>query len=94
MAAFRPFTITEDAAHAVDFIGFSIAETGAVASTVVEFRDGIVTGDLLLAPVTLAASEHATIIFDNDIVVTHAAGVFIKTTGTGVIAGVLYERIS
>lgn len=93
MAEYRPFAITEDAAHAVDFIGFSISETGAVASTVVEFRDGTVSGDLLLAPVTLAANAHATIIFDYKIEITHADGVFIKTTGAGVIAGVLYERI-
>ena len=91
--AYRPFDITEDTAHAVDFDGFSISETGAVASTVVEFRDGTVSGDLLIAPVTLAASAHATIILDEFIEVTHADGVFVKTTGAGVVAGVLYSRL-
>jgi hypothetical protein len=90
---YRTTAITEDQAHAVDFLGFSISETGAVASTIVEFRDGTVTGALLLAPVTLAASTHATIIFDSTLEVSHADGVFVKTTGAGVVTGVLYERV-
>jgi len=91
---YRPSAITEDAAHAVDFTGFSISETGASASTIVEFRDGVVDGALLLAPITLIASEHATVMFEEDIEVTHDDGVFIKTTGSGVVSGVLYSRIS
>ena len=90
--ALRPSAISEDAAHAVDFDGFNVYESGGAASTVIEFRDGAVDGTLLLS-VPLAAGEGATLIFPEAMEVTHADGVFVKTTGTGVVTGVLYSRI-
>lgn len=85
----RPFDITEDSNHAGadQFDGFSIRETGGAAATEVEFRVAAVDGQIL-AVCNLAAGESATLVMPRSI--DSDGGVYVKTTGTGVLAGVFY----
>ncbi len=88
----RPTDITEDSNHAgVEVLsGFSMRETGAAAAVTVTFRKAAVGGQVLLE-VNLAAGESATFIVPRGKEIPSEGGVYVQTTGTGVLTGVIYE---
>ncbi len=84
--------IVDDSAHAVEFDGFSISETGASASVTVTFRDTTVGGALLHAPVIVPAGGLVTAVFPLSVALT-GGSVYVDVSGTGTLSGVLYTRV-
>lgn len=92
-SALKANAITDDSAHDLDLLGFSLAETGGTAAVVVELRDGSATGALLHAPITVAASGLVTAVFPRQVATANAAGVWVAVSGTGTLSGVLYSAL-
>jgi hypothetical protein len=75
-----------------DFDGFSVYETGGAAVVTIEFRNGVVGGDILFV-VHLAIDDSDRDVFPEKIEVTHAAGVYLKLVGSGTVSGAILSRI-
>ena len=92
MAKLRASAMTAGAAHAVDVRGYSVYESGGSDAVVLEFRNGVVGGDVLHT-VGLAAGGAESVMFSYDLEVTHAAGLWVKAVGSGTIVGTFLSEV-